>query len=113
MSTLSGLSLFIDDVLLTEASSSARKPTVYTVPTCTQIRCAKSFIATWAAEPPEARAQYQEVCKVRGSWEARAEEHALRSRREVESAWKNTQRMRSTRWVEAGARVPETIRLLQ
>jgi RIO kinase 1 len=80
---------------------------VFVVRAGDEIRCAKVY-KDMRQRSFQARAQYQEGRKVRGSREARAIAKSTRyGRREQEDAWKNTEVDALYRLADAGVRVPK------
>ena len=94
MKTPKGLQPLIDDGIVDEvirALKSGKEASVYIVRCGAQIRCAKVY-KDMGQRSFQARAQYQEGRKVRGSRQARAMAKSTRyGRREQESEWKNTE----------------------
>ncbi len=94
MKTPAGLQPLIDDGIIDEvirALKSGKEASVYVVRSGTEIRCAKVY-KDLGQRSFQARAQYQEGRKVRGSRQARAMAKSTHyGRKEQESAWKNTE----------------------
>jgi RIO kinase 1 len=94
MKTPAGLQALIDDGIIDEvlrALKSGKEASVYVVRTGSEIRCAKVY-KDLGQRSFQARAQYQEGRKVRGSRQARAMAKSTHyGRKEQESAWKNTE----------------------
>ncbi|HEY2344512.1 MAG TPA: PA4780 family RIO1-like protein kinase [Xanthomonadaceae bacterium] len=85
---------------------SGKEASVYVVRSGDEIRCAKVY-KDMAQRSFQARTQYQEGRKVRGSRQARAIGKASKyGRREQEIAWKNTEVDALYKLMEAGVRVP-------
>lgn len=105
-----GLQPMIDDGLIDEVLrplKSGKEASVYVVRCGDEIRCAKVY-KDMAQRSFQARAQYQEGRKVRGSRQARAMAKATKfGRREQETAWKNTEADVLYRLADAGVRVPQ------
>ncbi len=94
----------IDEVL--RPLKSGKEAAVYVVRSGTDIRCAKVY-KDLAQRSFQARVQYQEGRKVRGSREARAMGRNTRfGRKEAEVAWKNAEVDALYRLTDAGVRVP-------
>lgn len=95
----------IDEVL--RALKSGKEASVYTVRSGGQLLCAKVYKDA-AQRSFQARAQYQEGRRVRGSRQARAVGRASRfGRRQQEADWKNAEADALYRLAGAGVRVPE------
>lgn len=95
----------IDEVL--RALKSGKEASVYTVRAGDQMLCAKVY-KNMAQRSFQARAQYQEGRKVRGSRQARAVGRASRfGRRQQEADWKNAEAEALYLLSGAGIRVPE------
>ena len=95
----------IDDVL--RPLKSGKEASVYLVRSGGQLRCAKVY-KDMAQRSFQARVQYQEGRKVRGSRQARAIGKASKfGRREQETAWKNTEVEVLYQLAAAGVRVPQ------
>lgn len=109
MKTPKGLQPLIDDGVVDEVLrplKSGKEASVYVVRSGTDIRCAKVY-KDMAQRSFQARVQYQEGRKVRGSRQARAIGKATKfGRREQETAWKNTEVDALYRLAEAGVCVP-------
>jgi RIO kinase 1 len=105
-----GLQPLIDDGIVDEvirALKSGKEASVYVVRCGASIRCAKVY-KDMGQRSFQARAQYQEGRKVRGSRQARAMAKSTRyGRREQESAWKNTEVNALYQLAAAGVRVPK------
>lgn len=94
----------IDGVL--RSLKSGKEASVYTVRSGDQVLCAKVY-KNMAQRSFQARAQYQEGRKVRGSRQARAVGRASRfGRRQQEADWKSTEADTLYRLAAAGVRVP-------
>jgi RIO kinase 1 len=110
MKTPHGLLALIDDGVIDEVIrplKSGKEAAVYVVRAGDEIRCAKVY-KDMRQRSFQARAQYQEGRKVRGSREARAIAKSTRyGRREQEEAWKNTEVDALYRLADAGVRVPK------
>ena len=110
MKTPSGLQPLIDDGILDEVLrplKSGKEASVYVVRSGDQIRCAKVY-KDMAQRSFQARVQYQEGRKVRGSRQTRAIGKATRfGRKEQETAWKNTEVDALYKLAAAGVRVPK------
>lgn len=110
MRTPEGLQPLLDDGIIDEVTrqlKSGKEAAVYVVRTGTEIRCAKVY-KDMAQRSFQARAQYQEGRKVRGSRQARAMSKSTRfGRKEQEAAWKNTEVDALYQLVAAGVRVPK------
>ena len=89
-----GLQPLIDDGAIDEVLrplKSGKEASVYTVRSGTEVLCAKVY-KDMAQRSFQARVQYQEGRKVRGSRQARAMGRASKfGKREMEIAWKNTE----------------------
>jgi RIO kinase 1 len=95
----------IDDVL--RQLKSGKEASVYIVRCGDELRCAKVY-KDMAQRSFQARVQYQEGRKVRGSREMRAIGKATRyGRRAQEEEWKNTEVDALYRLADAGVRVPQ------
>ena len=109
MKTPKGLQPLVDDGVIDEVMrplKSGKEASVYVVRSGDEIRCAKVY-KDMAQRSFQARTQYQEGRKVRGSRQARAIGKASKfGRREQETAWKNTEVDALYRLVDAGVRVP-------
>jgi RIO kinase 1 len=110
MKTPKGLQPLIDDGVIDEVLrplKSGKEASVYVVRSGTDIRCAKVY-KDMAQRSFQARVQYQEGRKFRGSRQARAIGKATKfGRREQEAAWKNTEVDALYRLAEAGVCVPQ------
>jgi RIO kinase 1 len=110
MKTPRGQLALIDDGVIDEVIrplKSGKEAAVYVVRAGDEIRCAKVY-KDMRQRSFQARAQYQEGRKVRGSREARAIAKSTRyGRREQEDAWKNTEVDALYRLADAGVRVPK------
>ena len=110
MKTPHGLLALIDDGVIDEVIrplKSGKEAAVYVVRAGDEIRCAKVY-KDMRQRSFQARAQYQEGRKVRGSREARAMGNASKfGRREAEAAWKNAEVDALYQLVGAGVRVPQ------
>ena len=104
-----GLQPLIDDGILDEVLrplKSGKEASVYVVRSGDAIRCAKVY-KDMGQRSFQARVQYQEGRKVRGSRQARAIGKASKfGRREQETAWKNTEVDALYALSAAGVRVP-------
>jgi RIO kinase 1 len=109
LKTPKGLQPLLDDGIIDEvlrALRSGKEASVYTVRTGTQVRCAKVY-KDMGQRSFQARAQYQEGRKVRGSRQARAMARSTSyGRREQESAWKNAEVSALYQLTAASVRVP-------
>jgi RIO kinase 1 len=105
-----GLQPLIDDGVIDAVLrplKSGKEASVYVVRSGDEIRCAKVY-KDMAQRSFQARTQYQEGRKVRGSRQARAIGKASKfGKREQETAWKNTEVDALYRLAEAGVRVPK------
>lgn len=110
MKTPKGLQPLLDDGIIDEvvrALKSGKEASVYVVRCGAEIRCAKVY-KDLGQRSFQARAQYQEGRKVRGSRQARAMAKSTSyGRREQESAWKNTEVNALYQLAAAGVRVPK------
>jgi RIO kinase 1 len=110
MKTPPGLQALIDDGVIDEVIrplKSGKEASVYVVRAGDEIRCAKVY-KDMRQRSFQARAQYQEGRKVRGSRESRAMAKSTRyGRKEQEAAWKNTEVDALYRLADAGVRVPK------
>jgi RIO kinase 1 len=106
----SGLQPLLDDGIVDEvirALKSGKEASVYIVRCGTEIRCAKVY-KDMGQRSFQARAQYQEGRKVRGSRQARAMAKSTSyGRKEQESAWKNTEVNALYQLAAADVRVPK------
>ena len=109
MKSPAALQALIDDGVVDEVLrqlKSGKEASVYVVRSGDDIRCAKVY-KDLAQRSFQARAQYQEGRKVRGSRSARAMGKGSRfGKRELEEAWKNTEVDALYRLSQAGVRVP-------
>jgi RIO kinase 1 len=95
----------IDDVV--RQLKSGKEASVYAVRCGSEIRCAKVY-KDMAQRSFQARAQYQEGRKARGSRQARAMSKSTRyGRKEQENAWKNAEVDALYQLTAAGVRVPK------
>ncbi len=110
MKTPEGLQPLIDDGVIDEVLrplKSGKEASVYVVRAGTDVLCAKVY-KDMAQRSFQARVQYQEGRKVRGSRESRAIAKASKfGRREQEIAWKNTEADALYRLMDAGVCVPK------
>lgn len=110
MKTPPGLQALIDDGIIDEvirSLKSGKEASVYVVRAGDDIRCAKVY-KDMRQRSFQARAQYQEGRKVRGSRDARARAKSTRyGRKEQEEAWKNTEVDALYRLADAGVQVPK------
>ncbi|MEO7325945.1 MAG: PA4780 family RIO1-like protein kinase [Dokdonella sp.] len=110
MKTPQGLLALIDDGIIDEVLrplKSGKEASVYVVRSGQEVRCAKVY-KDMRQRSFQARAQYQEGRKVRGSRESRAIAKSSRyGRKEQETAWKNTEVDALYRLDAAGVRVPK------
>jgi len=110
MKTPPGLQPLIDDGVIDEVIrplKSGKEASVYVVRSGDEIRCAKVY-KDMAQRSFQARVQYQEGRKVRGSRQARAIGKATKfGRREQETAWKNTEVDALYQLSAAHVRVPQ------
>jgi RIO kinase 1 len=110
MKTPNGLQPLIDDGIIDEvlrALKSGKEASVYVVRCGAEIRCAKVY-KDLGQRSFQARAQYQEGRKVRGSRQARAMARSTHyGRKEQESAWKNTEVNALYQLTAADVRVPK------
>ena len=109
MRTPAGLQPLIDDGVIDEVIrplKSGKEAAVYVVRCGDEIRCAKVY-KDMAQRSFQARVQYQEGRKVRGSRQMRAIGKATKfGRKEQETAWKNTEVDALYQLAAAGVRVP-------
>lgn len=109
MKTPAGLQPLIDDGVIDEVIrplKSGKEASVYVVRCGDEIRCAKVY-KDMAQRSFQARVQYQEGRKVRGSRQMRAIGKATKfGRKEQETAWKNTEVDALYQLAAAGVRVP-------
>jgi RIO kinase 1 len=105
-----GLQPLFDDGVIDEVLrplKSGKEASVYVVRAGTQTLCAKVY-KNMAHRSFQARVQYQEGRKFRGSRQARAIAKATKfGRREQEAEWKNTEVDALYRLAAAGVRVPQ------
>jgi RIO kinase 1 len=105
-----GLKPLVDDGIIDEVLrqlKSGKEASVYIVRCGGELRCAKVY-KDMAQRSFQARVQYQEGRKVRGSREMRAIGKATRyGRRAQEEEWKNTEVDALYRLADAGVRVPQ------
>jgi RIO kinase 1 len=110
MRTPAGLQPLIDDGVIDEVLrplKSGKEAAVYVVRRGEEVLCAKVY-KDMAQRSFQARVQYQEGRKVRGSRQARAIGKASKfGRREQETAWKNTEVDALYLLSDAGVRVPQ------
>ncbi len=110
MKTPKGLQPLIDDGVIDEVLrplKSGKEASVYVVRLGDEVLCAKVY-KDMAQRSFQARVQYQEGRKFRGSRQARAIGKATRfGRREQETEWKNTEVDALYRLAAAGVRVPK------
>jgi RIO kinase 1 len=104
------LQTLLDDGIIDEVRrqlKSGKEASVYVVRCGREIRCAKVY-KDMGTRSFQARAQYQEGRKVRGSRQARAMAKSTSyGRKEQETAWKNTEVDALYQLVAAGVRVPK------
>ena len=109
MKTPKGLQELIDDGVIDQVLrplKSGKEASVYVVRCGDDVRCAKVY-KDMAQRSFQARVQYQEGRKVRGSRQARAMGKATKfGRREAEEAWKNAEVDALYQLAAAGVRVP-------
>ncbi|MEO6263424.1 MAG: PA4780 family RIO1-like protein kinase [Luteimonas sp.] len=110
MKTPKGLQPLVDDGVIDEVMrplKSGKEASVYVVRSGTEVLCAKVY-KDMAQRSFQARMQYQEGRKVRGSRQARAIGKASKyGRKQQEMAWKNTEVEALYQLRDAGVRVPE------
>jgi RIO kinase 1 len=110
MKTPKGLQPLIDDGVIDEVLrplKSGKEASVYVVRLGDEVLCAKVY-KDMAQRSFQARVQYQEGRKFRGSRQARAIGKATKfGRREQETEWKNTEVDALYRLAAAGVRVPK------
>lgn len=95
----------IDEVL--RPLKSGKEASVYVVRSGSEVLCAKVY-KDMGQRSFQARAQYQEGRKVRGSRQGRAMARASKfGRRQQEDAWKNTEVETLYRLADSGIRVPQ------
>ena len=104
------LQVLLDDGIIDEVRrqlKSGKEASVYVVRCGKEVRCAKVY-KDMGTRSFQARAQYQEGRKVRGSRQARAMAKSTSyGRKEQETAWKNTEVDALYQLVAAGVRVPQ------
>jgi RIO kinase 1 len=109
MKTPKGLEPLIEDGVITDvirALKSGKEASVYVVQCGQELRCAKVY-KDMGQRSFQARAQYQEGRKVRGSRQARAMRRSTNyGRKEQETAWKNTEVEALYQLAGVGVRVP-------
>jgi RIO kinase 1 len=109
MKTPKGLQALIDDGMIDEVLrplKSGKEASVYVVRSGSEVLCAKVY-KDMAQRSFQARVQYQEGRKVRGSRHARAIGKASKfGRRQQETDWKNTEVDALYRLADAGVCVP-------
>ncbi|KAB7769671.1 PA4780 family RIO1-like protein kinase [Xanthomonas maliensis] len=109
MKTPQGLQPLIDDGVIDQVLrplKSGKEASVYVVAAGDEVLCAKVY-KDMAQRSFQARVQYQEGRKVRGSRQARAMGKATKfGRREAETAWKNTEAETLYQLVDLGVHVP-------
>ncbi len=105
-----GLQPLIDDGMIDAVLrplKSGKEASVYVVRSGDDVRCAKVY-KDMEQRSFQARVQYQEGRKVRGSRQARAMGKATKfGRREAEAAWKTTEADALYQLSDAGVRVPQ------
>ena len=110
MKTPQGLQALIDDGIIDAVIrplKSGKEASVYVVRSGDLVRCAKVY-KDMAQRSFQARVQYQEGRKTRGSREARAIGKATRfGRKQQETDWKNTEVDALYQLAAAGVRVPQ------
>ncbi|MCD9026685.1 serine protein kinase RIO [Luteimonas sp. BDR2-5] len=110
MKTPQGLQPLIDDGIIDAVLrplKSGKEASVYVVRAGDEVRCAKVY-KDMAQRSFQARVQYQEGRKARGSREQRAMGKATKfGRREQEAAWKTTEVDALYALADAGVRVPQ------
>ncbi len=110
MKTPAGLQDLIDEGVIDQVLrplKSGKEAAVYVVRCGDEIRCAKVY-KDLAQRSFQARVQYQEGRKVRGSRQARAMGKATKfGRKEAEAAWKNAEVDALYALAAAGVRVPQ------
>ena len=110
MKTPAGLQPLLDDGAIDAVLrplKSGKEAAVYTVRSGAEVLCAKVY-KDMAQRSFQARVQYQEGRKVRGSRQARAIGRASKfGKREQEIAWKNTEVEALYQLSDAGVRVPQ------
>lgn len=109
MKTPSGLHALIEDGIIDQVLrplKSGKEASVYVVRSGDEVRCAKVY-KDMTQRSFQARAQYQEGRKVRGSRQARAMGKASKyGRKQAEEAWKNAEVDALYLLSDAGVRVP-------
>lgn len=104
-----GLEPLIEDGVIDEvlrSLKSGKEASVYVVRCGADVRCAKVY-KDMGQRSFQQRAQYQEGRKVRGSRQSRAMRRSTRfGRKELETAWKNTEVDALYQLAAAGVRVP-------
>ena len=109
MKTPAGLQALLDDGVIDAVLrqlKSGKEASVYVVRCGDELRCAKVY-KDMAQRSFQARSQYQEGRKVRGSRNARAMEKGSRyGKKALEEAWKNTEVDALYQLSAAGVRVP-------
>jgi RIO kinase 1 len=110
MKTPKGLQDLIDEGVIDQVLrplKSGKEASVYVVRAGEDVRCAKVY-KDMAQRSFQARVQYQEGRKVRGSRQARAMGKATKfGRKEAEAAWKNAEVDALYQLTAAGVRVPK------
>jgi len=110
MKTPAGLQALLDDGVIDAVLrqlKSGKEASVYVVRCGEELRCAKVY-KDMAQRSFQARAQYQEGRKVRGSRQARAMEKGSKyGKKALEEAWKNTEVDALYQLSAAGVRVPK------
>ena len=110
MKTPAGLQALLDDGVIDAVLrqlKSGKEASVYVVRCGDELRCAKVY-KDMAQRSFQARSQYQEGRKVRGSRNARAMEKGSRyGKKALEEAWKNTEVDALYQLSAAGVRVPK------
>src|SRR5688500_17537250 len=110
MKTPAGLQALLDDGVIDAVLrqlKSGKEASVYVVRCGEELRCAKGYKGM-AQRSFQARAQYQEGRKVRGSRQARAMEKGSKfGKKALEEAWKNTEVDALYQLSAAGVRVPK------
>ena len=109
MKTPAGLQALLDDGVITAVVrqlKSGKEASVFVVRVGDELRCAKVY-KDLATRSFQARAQYQEGRKVRGSRQARAMGKGSKfGKKELEEAWKNTEVDALYQLTAASVRVP-------
>lgn len=110
MKTPAGLQALLDDGVIdavVRQLKSGKEASVYVVRCGDELRCAKVY-KDMAQRSFQARSQYQEGRKVRGSRQSRAMEKGSRyGKKALEEAWKNTEVDALYQLSAAGVRVPQ------